>query len=176
MSACHPVGRRRGQERSYPLATVTSVADLDHPGPSDVAEAREVLAKAGQDVDSMDDGEIIEAMRSLLAETIVAPPPRAGSPPINGRVWLTEAVTAGGFAQPEDREQRADLGDGGESVHLAVLAVLVMRHTAGGKPTGWDDNGLAAQLKQPVADVKRAQALLTEVAAATGRPAASRQF
>jgi hypothetical protein len=152
------------------------MADLDNPGPADIAEAREVLQNAGYEARAMSDEQAIEAMRSLLAETIVAPPPRAGAPPVNARVWLTEALTAGGFAQPEDREQRADLGDGGESVHLAVLAVLVMRHTTGGKPTGWTDEELADQLKQPVADVKRGQALLDEVAVAAGKPAATKLY
>lgn len=151
--------------------------DLDNPGPKDIAETRDLLQRAGYDVDGMTEAEVIETMRHHLAENIVAPPPRAGAPLVNARTWLAEALTAGGFAQPEDREQRADLGDGGESVHLAVLGMLVMRHTSGGQPNGnWTDDGLAAQIHQPVEDVRRAQALLDQVAVDTGRPPAPRRY
>jgi hypothetical protein len=64
----------------------------------------------------------------------LASPVRAGTPPVNARRWLTEAFTAGGFAEREDRERRADLGDGGETVHLAVLGVLVMQRPSA-RPT-----------------------------------------
>jgi hypothetical protein len=95
----------------------------------------------------------------------------AGSPPIPARVWLAEALTAGGYKEPEDREQHAELDDGGSSVHLAVLGILIMRHMSGARPSGWTDEGLAHRMGLPRQDFTRAQRVLDEVAVEVGRPA-----
>lgn len=150
------------------------MTDLDNPGPEDIAEVREALRIAGREHAGMTDFQAVEAMRTLLGEMILAPPVRSGTPAVNAYRWLTEALTAGGFAAPEDHDQQADLGDGADSVSLTVLGVLVLRHTSGGKPVGWSDEELAAQIKQPVADLLRAQKLLDQVAIDVDRPATPR--
>jgi hypothetical protein len=146
--------------------------DLDNPTPADLTAIRQALRLAGCDVAAMDDAEVIDTMRELLRSKIPASPIRAGTPPVNGRRWLTESLTAGGFAQPEDREQRADLGDGGETVHLAVLGALVMQRLSGAR---WSDDELAARIHQPSADIRRARVLCNQVAVDVGRPASARR-
>ena len=68
------------------------------------------------------------------------------------------------------RRGATDLGAGGSTVHFQLLAVLVMRHVSGGGPTGWSDDELAVRFHQPVEDLKRAQAVIDEVAADIERP------
>src|SRR5450755_4616899 len=75
-------------------------------------------------------------MGRFLRERIPAPAVPDGSPPVNARAWAAAALTAGGFVQPGDRRQRADLGDGGEHLDLGVVAILVMRHMSGSQ--SWD--------------------------------------
>jgi hypothetical protein len=143
--------------------------DLDDP--ADLPEIRRTLREAGIDPEPLSDDEARDAMRQLLKRAIPAPAVPAGSPPVSGRVWLAEALTAGGFQQPEDKDQQATLDDGGPSIHLAILGVLVMRHMSGATPTGWTDEALAERVGFPLDDLRRGQKLLDEVAAEVGRPA-----
>jgi hypothetical protein len=139
----------------------------------DPAVARELLARAGRLKPGMSDDEVVAEARAVLREQIPAPPIPAGSSPISARAWLSDALTAGGFAAPEDRKQRAEIRDGGPSVDLSVLATLVMRHRSrgGARPSGWDDTSLGARIRQPAEDLTRAQKLLDEVADDLGVPA-----
>jgi hypothetical protein len=90
---------------------------------------------------------------------------------VNGRAWLAAALTAGGFAQPEDRQQTADLGDGGDPVPLAALAMVVMRHLPNARPPQpWTDERLSAETKLPIDALRRSQTLLDQVAEDVGRP------
>ena len=145
--------------------------DLNNPTPDDVALFRDVLKRDGHPVESMSDAKLVEAMRARLREKIPAPAPRAGSRPVNGRVWLHEVLTSGGFRQPEDRHQLANLGDGGEPIPLGALAILTMRHMSDSTDADWSDERLAREANGDVEDLKRGQALLDEVAILVDRPA-----
>jgi hypothetical protein len=147
------------------------MANLDDPTADDLAEIRNTLRRGGYDVDALTDDEAVATLSDLLEEKIVAPAIPAGSSPVNGRLWLSEALTAGGFRQPNDTEQRAHLGDGGATVHLAVLGMLVMRHMSGSRPPDWTDEALSERVHQPAEDFTRGQKVLEEVAALIGRPA-----
>jgi hypothetical protein len=138
--------------------------------PDAIGEVRAFLERRmGIDPATLTDDGVRETARALLKNLGQTIP--AGSPPINGRAWLGAALTIGGFKQPEDRKQRAELNDGGSDVDLAVLAVLVMRYLARSRPkTMWTDEALAAQLHQPVEDLRRSQVLLDEVAGDVGVP------
>lgn len=122
--------------------------------------------------DGLSDQQAIETLGQVLRARIPAPAVPAGAPPVNARAWLAAALTAGGFRQPEDREQTADLGDGGPPVPLGALAMVVMRHLAGTRPQrNWTDEVLAAEAHGQIDHLRRAQALLDEVAVEVGRPA-----
>ncbi|WCB95504.1 hypothetical protein DSM104299_04252 [Baekduia alba] len=143
--------------------------NLDDPTPEDLEVVRAILRDT-HPVDTMTDDELVAAMSESLAERIPAPAPKEGSAPTNGRVWLHEALTAGGFKQPEDRHQRANLGDGGDTIDLGVLGILVIRHMANAfPPAPWTDERLARETGMPVDDLRRGQRLLDEVAADVGR-------
>ncbi len=145
---------------------------MDPYSPDNLEQARRILSAAGRLAQGMTDDELIAAASEVMKERVPAPAVPAGRESVNARAWLADALTAGGFRAPEDRKQRADLGDGGPVVDLGVLGVLVMRHRSqgGGRPSDldWDDAGLAARLHQPVEDFSRAQSLLDEVAADVG--------
>lgn len=145
--------------------------DLNDPTPEHLDEIRRILRAAGQPADSMTDEELVDAMLKRLEEKIPAPTPRAGSKPVNGRVWLHEALTAGGFRQPEDKRQLVELGDGGAPVDLGILGILTMRHLSGTDAPDWSDERLARELGAPIEELRRGQALLDEVAALVGRSA-----
>lgn len=134
-----------------------------------VRRAREMLGQAGRLEPEMTDDEVMAAMGELMRERIPAPAVPSGKPVISGRAWLSDALTAGGFRAPEDRKQRADLGDGGPDVDLGILGILVMRHRSGSRPAGWDNAGLSAQFHgSSVDEFERGQRLLDEVAADLG--------
>ncbi len=147
------------------------MTDLNDPTPEDLDEIRDILGAAGEPADAMTDDELVEAMRQRLEEKIPAPAPRAGSKPVNGRLWLHESLTAGGFRQPEDKRQLADLGDGGELVDLGILGIITMRHLSGSDEPDWSDERLAGELGAPIEHLHRGQVLLDEVAALVGKPA-----
>lgn len=90
----------------------------------EVNRAREMLQRAGRLDPRMTDQEVMTAMGELMRERVPAPAVPAGKPIISGRAWLSDALTAGGLRAPEDRRQRADLGDGGPDVDLGLLGVL----------------------------------------------------
>jgi hypothetical protein len=137
-----------------------------------VKRAREILQRAGRLDTGMTDDEVVTAAGELMRERIPAPAVPAGTPIISGRAWLSDALTAGGFRAPEDRRQRADLGDGGPDVDLGILAVLVMRHRSGGRPADWDNAGLVAKFPgSTIEEFERGQRLLDGVAADLGVPA-----
>lgn len=142
--------------------------DIDDPGV--LPELRQFIVSLGLDPSGLTDDEVRARVRVLLDERVPAPAVGLGDGPINGREWFAAALTAGGFRQPEDRDRRAVV-DAGESVHLVVLAILVMRHLPNARPQQpWTDESLAAQSRQPVEDFARAQRLLDEVAADVGVP------
>lgn len=147
--------------------------NLDDPTPQDLYELRAFL-RGTLPVDDLCDEQLIEAMRARLDAKIPAPPVRAGSGPTNGRLWLHETLTAGGFKQPEDEHHRADLGDGGETVELGLLGLLVMRHMSGSDEPDWSDERLSRESGATVDDFRRGQALLDEVAVAVGCAASPR--
>jgi len=76
------------------------MADLNNPGPDDIAEARELLRRADYDEPRMSDAETVQAMRDYLPKNVVAPPRRAGHGPINARAFFTDHLTGGGTALP----------------------------------------------------------------------------
>jgi hypothetical protein len=144
--------------------------DVDRQDEAD--RARDMLRRAGRLEPGMTDDEVMAATGELMRERIPAPAVPAGSAVISGRAWLSDALTAGGFRAPEDRRQRADLGDGGPDVDLGILGILVMRHRSGSRPARWDNAGLAAELRgSSVDEFERGQRLLDEVAADLGVPA-----
>jgi hypothetical protein len=132
-------------------------------------QARSGLERLGIPTQSISDEVAVHWWGQVLAERIPAPAVPAGSPPVSARAWMAAALTVGGFRQPEDREQRARLDDGGPDVHMAVLGVLLMRHMSAGRPQGWTDEGLAARMPEPAEDFARAQRVLDEVAGEVGR-------
>ncbi len=144
--------------------------NLDDPTPDDLAVFRDLLRNS-HPVDDMSPMELVSAMQTRLEERIPAPEPRATGRPTNGRLWLHEALTAGGFREPEDKHQRADLGDGGELVDLGLLGILVMRHTSSSSAPDFSDERLSRELGCSVQDLERGQRLLDEVALLVGRPA-----
>jgi hypothetical protein len=81
------------------------------------------------------------------------------SEPINGRVWLGDALTSGAFAQPDDPEQTAAI-----DVHvlpLAALAAVVIRRL-GSRPDMLLAD-LADRIGIPLTDIERAQRALDDV-------------
>ncbi len=96
-------------------------------------EARRQLERLGIPTGVLSDAQTIEMLRQIFLQG-TPPAIRAGTPPINGRAWLAATLTVGRFVQPEDREQMADLGDGGPPVPLGALAILVMRHLPNARP------------------------------------------
>lgn len=163
-------GIRSDRRRRYPLAMTVN---LDEPSDDDLDVIRGIL-RPTLPVDSMSDDELVRAMRERLEAQVPAPPVRAGSPPVNARVWLHEALTAGGFAEPEDKFQTAELGDGGAPIDLGVLAALVMRHTSPRDDVDFGDQRLSRELGQPISSLQRGQTLLDEIAVLVGRPATPR--
>ena len=75
-------------------------------------EARRQLARMGIPAAALSDEQAIRFLGQILRAKLPPAIP-ASTPPISGRAWLSAALTAGGFVQPEDRKQTADLGDGG---------------------------------------------------------------
>jgi hypothetical protein len=138
-------------------------------------ELRRTLRDAGINPDLLTDDEVRDEMRRLLDRVVPAPAVPASSRPVNGRVWLSDAVTSGGFQQPENPHQLANLGDGGPPVELAVLGLLVMRHLSGSREhaAGWTDEALSRRVGIPLDDIRRGQKLLDDVAALVGREATS---
>jgi len=133
-------------------------------------EARRQLARMGIPAAALSDEQAIRFLGQILRAKLPPAIP-ASTPPISGRAWLSAALTAGGFVQPEDRKQTADLGDGGPPVPLGALAILVMRHLPNGKPSvKLTDELLAAQSNGQVDDLRRVQAVLDEVAEDVGIP------
>lgn len=134
-------------------------------------EARRQLERLGIPAGRLSDGQALEVLREILRDR-TPPAVPAGTPPVNGRAWLSAALTAGAFAQPGDRQQTADLGDGGPPAPLGALAILVMRHLANARPPHpWTNERLAIESNGRVDDLRRAQALLDEVAVDVGIPA-----
>jgi hypothetical protein len=82
------------------------------------------------------------------------------APPVNGRVWLTEAALARNFKQPEDVDQMADLD--GELIHLAACAAVVMRRY-GSRPDMTDEELSERMNGMPIEWLQRAQRVLEEV-------------
>jgi hypothetical protein len=125
----------------------------------------------GIPAERLSDEQALDLLGQIMRAKIPAPAVPAGSSPINGRAWLATGLTAGGFRQPEDRQQTADLGDRGPPVPLGALAILVMRHLPNARPPfPWTDERLAAGSNRKVDDLRRGQALLDEVAEDVGVP------
>ena len=139
------------------------------PNLAQIATARAELNRLGIPADALSDEDAVSAWSQIVRATIPSPPVRAGSSPVNAIAWATAALTAGGFAQPEDRRQQADLGDGGSPVDLGVLAILVMRHLSEARPQGWTDRDLAQKVPQGnPEDFDRAQAIIDQASADAG--------
>lgn len=136
-----------------------------------IARARAELARLGIPDAALTDEQAVSLWGGFLRERIPAPAINAGSPPVNAKVWAAAALTVGGFVQPDDRRQRADLGDGGPDVDLGVVAMVVMRHMSGSRPPGWTDEALAAQVGDDPSNFDRAQRVVDQAAEDIGRPA-----
>jgi hypothetical protein len=121
--------------------------------------------------ENLTDDQAIGLFGRFLRERIPAPAVPAGSPAVNAQVWAAAALTAGGFRAPEDRGQRADLGDDGPDVDLGVIGILVMRHLSGSAPAGWTDEDLATKFNELPETFARAQRVIDEAAQDVGRPA-----
>ena len=77
----------------------------------------------------------------------VTPRTAAGSAPIDARVWLTAALSAGGrYAAPETPGHPADLRDGGAEIDSVILMAVVQRHFLPLPDHAWDDESLGDQL------------------------------
>jgi hypothetical protein len=148
------------------------IHNLDDPTPEDLDAIRDILSHT-MPVERMTDEQLVEEMKLRLEKVVPAPPVRAGAGPVNARVWLHDAVTAGGFKEPEDpdSEPMADLKDGGELIPLGALGMLVMRHTSDTDAANWTDERFAREFRLPIEHFQRGQKLLDEVAALVGRPA-----
>jgi hypothetical protein len=139
--------------------------------PTTPEEARAQLRRLGIPDQNLSDEQALKLLGDLIRAQVPAPPIPARTPPVNGRAWLAAALTAGGWAVPEDRQQTADLGDGRDPVPLAALAFLVMRHLPNARPPQpWTDEHLSAETKLPIDDLRRSQTLLDQVAEDVGRP------
>jgi len=135
-----------------------------------IAVARVQLRRLGIPVDELTDDQVLEYWGQMVREQIPSPPVPAGSSHVNARAWVAAALTAGGFAAPEDRRQQADLGDGGRDVDLGIL---VMRHRSRNNAPrlNWTDEALAADLRDDPANIARAQRVIDQAAIDVGVPA-----
>lgn len=139
--------------------------------PTTPEEARAQLRRLGIPDENLSDEQALKLLEDMIRAQVPAPPIPAETPPVNGRAWLAAALTAGGFAQPEDRQQTADLGDDGGPVPLAALAMVVMRHLPNARPPQpWTDERLSVETKLPIDALRRSQTLLDQVAEDVGRP------
>lgn len=102
--------------------------------PTTPEEVRAQLRRLGIPDENLSDEQALKLLGDMIRAQVPAPPIPAGTPPVNGRAWLAAALTAGGFAQPADCQQTADLGDDGDPVPLAALAMVVMRHLPNARP------------------------------------------
>lgn len=144
---------------------------MDEPDLTPAAVAHAELRRLGIPVDNLTNEQAVALWGRFLRARIPSPPVPGGSPPVNARAWAAAALTAGGFVAPEDRRQRADLGDGGPDVDLGIVGVLVMRHMSGSRPGGWTDDALAGQLGDDPENVRRAQKVIDLAADDVGRQA-----
>ena len=139
--------------------------------PTTPKEARTQLRRLGMPDENLSDEQALKLLGDMIRAQVTAQPIPAGTPPVNGRAWLAAALTAGGFAQPEDRQQTAGLGDDGDPVPLAALAMVVIRHLPNARPPQpWTDERLSAETKLPIDVLRRSQTLLDQVAEDVGRP------
>jgi hypothetical protein len=111
-----------------------------------------VLRNAGHAFRAMADSAAPAAVCELLARAMPAAHMKAGSRHVDARVWMAEILASGGMTSSEDRSQRAELGDGGHTVDLAVLGILRVRHM-GRARSGWTDEDLAEKIGQPVGGI-----------------------
>jgi hypothetical protein len=88
-----------------------------------------------------------------------------GTEPINGRVWLSDALTAGAFVEPEDPDQTAEVD--GRVVPLVSLAVVVIRRL--GDQPDMPLAEIADRVGRPLDEIEFAQEALERVAADVGR-------
>lgn len=80
-------------------------------------------------------------------------------------MWLTEALTTGGFFEPDDPDQTAEID--GPVLPLAALAVVVIRRL--GSEPDMPLEEIAGRVHLPLEQVEFAQAALERVAEDVGR-------
>lgn len=136
-----------------------------------IQRARLGLERLGIPTSELTDEQAVDFFASIASVGEPGPAVRAGAPPINARAWIGVALTVGAFIEPEDREQLADLNDGGDTVDLGVVVLVVMRHMSGSQPQGWTDEALAARVGETPEAFTRTQQVLDVVAEDVGRPA-----
>jgi hypothetical protein len=119
------------------------------PAPAQTCDATSAL---GIPVDNLTNEQAVALWGRFLRARIPSPPVPGGTAPVNARAWAAAALTAGGFVTPEDKRQRADLGDGGPDVDLGIVGVLVMRDMSGSRAGGWTDDATRWPARRRAAD------------------------
>jgi hypothetical protein len=134
-----------------------------------ISHLRADLDRRGVDHGHLNDIEAFH-LSCALRGWHVTPRTAAGSGPIDARVWLAAALSAGGrYAAPETPGHPAEMRDGGPAIDSVILMAVVQRHFLPLPDHAWDDESLGDQLGLDAADVARAQAVLDEVQAVLGR-------
>jgi len=91
---------------------------------------------------------------------------QGSQPPVNGHAWLALMLTLDMFVEPADKWQHADLGDGGPTIPLGLLAFMGMRYL--GRPD-FPTERVLEEFNEPLESVERAHGLVVQVAGEVGR-------